>query len=222
MKKVLLIASLLFIGVNGVKAQGFVTDINGKPVLTKNYSEVQGDPNLYKDWVNGLVKFNEGKPYRYDKLNYDQLNDNLLFLSKTGEPFNFIDPVSEFTLSSGMMENQTFRNNYPAAKNTTEKSFFQVLADGKVQFLKRSIKSIIETKEYNSTAVKTFVPVISYYIFKSGQMIPVKKDKKIILAVLSDKAAALEKYIDSEKISFKDDSDISKLIGYYNTINQRT
>jgi hypothetical protein len=47
-------------------------------------------------------------------------------------------------------------------------------------------------------------------------LIPVKKDKKSFLSVLADKQVQIEKYADENKLSFKNEEDLSKIINYYN------
>ncbi|MBC7914590.1 MAG: hypothetical protein H7Y07_10780, partial [Pyrinomonadaceae bacterium] len=101
----------------------------------------------------------------------------------------------------------------------TQKSFYEVLTEGGSVLLKRTRKKITEVKPYNSsTTVKTFFDVQSYYLSRKGETIPLKKDKKAILSLLSDKKEQLEKFIDQAKLNVKDEAQLISLISYYNSL----
>ena len=88
-----------------------------------------------------------------------------------------------------------------------------------MQLLRKTKKTISETKAYNSaTTNQTIIEANTYYVTKSGQTTQIKKDKKSVLALLSDKTPQLEEFIKQNKLNLKQDGDLSKLIIYYNNI----
>lgn len=202
-----------------VKAQ-YLHDVNGVPITTSKYEDVTGSPFLIDSWSPGTVKFTSGVSYK-DKLflKYNVKDDELYFRGKNEEPLLFVDSVAEFVIGDPSGANRHFRNGYKSIDGYSNKSFFEVLADGSVQLLKKTKKTILESKAYNSpTTERNFVEVNQYYLLKSGKSIPVKKDKKSVLAVLNDKEPALEKYIEDNNLKVKNDSDLSKLVIYYNSL----
>jgi hypothetical protein len=213
---------LLFIIVKPACAQ-FVENINGVPIRTiSGYTDVSGSPFLSDQWVKGMVKLVDGRTYKDVLLKYDQLKDELYFQDKKKDTLIFVDPVREFKVeyaANDEMHEKLFRNGYKNIPNSTENSFFEVLSDGTAQLLKRTTKSISESKEYNSTTVvKHFDENVKYYIIVSEKVIPVKRDKKSILAALTNKQPQLESFMRTNNINLKNDEDLSKLMAYYNSL----
>lgn len=202
-----------------VKAQ-FLHDVNGVPLTTSKYEDVTGTPYLVDTWLPGTVKFANGVSYKNNLfLKYNIKDDELYFEGKNNEPLLFIDSVTEFAITNPPGVIHHYRNGYKAIGGYSDKSFFEVLADGSVQLLKKTNKTILESKAYNSpTTERSFVEVSQYYLVRFGTFTPVKRDKKSILAALNDKQPALEKYIKDNGLNVKNDDDLSKLIIYYNSL----
>ena len=132
---------------------------------------------------------------------------------------NFVDPVSNFTLSEGPNE-IVFRNGFKTADDTfTTNTFFQVLADGETPLIKRTKKKVNEYKEYNSaTTTKNFQAITNYYLVKEGLPIKIKKDKKSVIEAFGDRKSELEVFIKANDINLKSDVDLIKLTTYYNSL----
>jgi hypothetical protein len=112
-----------------------------------------------------------------------------------------------------------FRSGYKPADGATLKTFYQVLSDGETPLLKRSFKKVFENKPYGSaTTVKVFQDVNAYYLVKDGQPVKVRRDRKAILAALGDYSAELEKFISTNNLALKSDSDLVMLVTYYNSL----
>ena len=76
-----------------------------------------------------------------------------------------------------------------------------------------------ETQAFNSaTKTKSFQENTRYYLVKDGKATPVKNDKKSILAALPDKQEQLKGYVAAGNLNFKSDTDLAKLINYYNSL----
>ncbi|MDP9046924.1 MAG: hypothetical protein M3N14_02230 [Bacteroidota bacterium] len=186
------------------------------------YTDVQGSPFLSDKWAKGMVKMADGRTFKEVRLKYDQVKDELYFQDKKNDTLIFVDPVKEFKIEYDYgddLHEKLFRNGYKNIPNSTEGSFFEVLSDGTAQLLKRTTKSILESKEYNSTTtVKRFDTNAKYYIVISGTVLPIKKDKKSILTVLSNRRDQLENYMRTNNINLKSDEDLVKLMAYYNSL----
>jgi phospholipase C len=215
-------AVLLFMTVKNANAQ-FSQDINGVPMRElSGYTNVEGSPFLTDQWSKGMVKLADGRTYKDVLLKYDEVKDVLYFQDKKEQTLVFVDPVREFKveyISDDIQHDKLFRNAYKNIPNSTEKSFFEVLSDGTAQLLKRTKKLIAESQEYNSTAVvKRFDENVKYYIIVSEKVIPIKRDKKSILAALTNKQPQLESFIRTNNINLKNDEDLVKLMAYYNSL----
>lgn len=213
---------LLFIAAKSASAQ-FAENINGVPMREiSGYTNVEGSAFLNDQWAKGMVKMADGRTFKDVLLKYDQVKDELYFKDKKGDTLIFVDPVREFKVeyaSGDDAHEKLFRNGYKNIPNSTENSFFEVVSDGTAQLLKRTTKSIAESKEYNSTTVvKRFDENVKYYIIVSEKVIPIKRDKKSILAALTNKQPQLENFMRTNNINLKNDEDLVKLMAYYSSL----
>ena len=223
----IIFASLFTIGLstNFAKAQiSNLSDISGTVITQKNYAEVNGSPYFFDKWVNGNVVLANGKAIKDIGLKYDQVKDELLFAGKNNEEYYFNDPIKEFTLVGE--KNKVafvflFRNGFPDMKNLTVKSFYEVVTDGEIKLLKKNVKSISETKEYNSaTTVKNINDNFNYYLANSTGITQLKKDDMKVLATAlnEQKSSLILEYAKKNKLSPKKEEDLIKVITFYYSI----
>jgi hypothetical protein len=206
MKYSFLTGILLICCLTKVAAQGgvYLQNVDGRPVFEKKYVDVQGSPYLQEDWAQGAVDLKNGKSFKEVALKYDLVADEVLFKNEKGEAYAFAQPVKAFSLiRPGDKSQRIFRNGYAPVKGGTESSYYEVLADGKVQLLQRKVKKIREDKAYGSIA-------------KDGVPVNIKKSEKAVLEAIGGDSTALEAYIRSNKLNLKNDGDLVKLLTYYN------
>jgi len=215
-----LLAVLLFVIVQQADAQ-FVQDINGHPYQTKSYDDIQGTPYLSDQWGTGMVKMADGRTYKDVPLKYNQLEDELYFKDNKDQTLVFADPVNEFKINyvaNNRPYEKVFKRGFKNIPNSSQSTFFEVLSDGTAELLKKTTKTLEETREYNAPVTKRFDDNEKYYLIVSGNVTPFKKDKKFILASLSNKQTEIESYMKSNNIDLKKDADLSKLMNYYNSL----
>ncbi len=199
-------------------------DLQGKPYMEQAYTEVDGNPLLINNWVEGAIDFVNGKTVKV-KVKYDLVKDVLLFQNKSDTTaMYFVEPVKAFKLGSPVNEESdillpAFNSGYPVIDSQTPASFYQVIACGKTQLLKHYRKVIRTDQAFNSaTATKTFVQTDIYYLFANNQMSRIKPNQKSILTALSDKAEQLKGYMKSNTVDYKSDVSLAKLFSYYNSL----
>jgi hypothetical protein len=211
----------LFLFSNNTRAQSIEND-KGTMIVKKSYVDIEGSPFLTDDFNKGTIKLSNGVTYKDTPLKYDQVEDVVYFQGKDGQTLMFAQPVNEFTISyikDNTVYNKHYRNNYPPIAKNTDKSFYEILTDGTAQLLKRTIKSIQEDKPYNSaTITRNINEDVKYYLFISGKINQIKKDKKSVFSVLGNKQDELEKYMKTNNINLKNDEDLAKLLAYYNSL----
>lgn len=178
--------------------------------------EVTGSPYLLEEWTKGNVKFKDNTTARNGDLKYDVSEDLLVVKGANGEENLFSDPIDEFTLSIGGKV-RLFKTGFKGEKGINEKSYFEVVYNGKIKLLKRYSKTVIESRTYNSaTVTKKFEESSVYYIAKSNSdLIPIKKNEKSIIDALQK--PDLTKYIKDNKLNLKSEDDIARLLEYYDT-----
>lgn len=213
---------LVLLLVNGIASaqSGFnKVQTTNRNVLNAKESRdgIVGDPYLYKDFKKAFVKFNSGNSTPgYYEIKYDQLDDVILVKGKgTDEELSFSDPVVEFQFDDGK---KLFRNGFSPVDKANEKSYFEVIYDGKTKYLKRNTKVIIEAKEYNSaTTIKKIEKDEAFYIAKDNKLVTIKANEKSLIKTLG-KDIELSKYIKDNKLNLKEDADMGKLLAYYDTL----
>ncbi|MEO7212451.1 hypothetical protein [Mucilaginibacter sp.] len=195
-----------------------------KPITTQDYTNIDGTPYLYDTWQQGSVILVNGVSSKEKmSLKYNLVDDVVSFKDKeSGEEMAFVVPVQEFTLNLNNDDElfvRRFRSGYKNIEGSTPASFFEVLSDGKIQLIKKFNKVVFESQNIGSASkTKSFMEKSKYYLVNNGKALPVKNDKKSLLAGLGDKQAQLEDYIKSNKISFKSDTQLGKLVDYYNSL----
>lgn len=199
-----------------------ITDVNGRPFESK-YTDVSGTPYFTDQYKIAAIQLKEGKRFPNVRTRIDILSQEMHFLSSNGvEGYISAGMVKEIsyadTIPTGIIFYK-FQTGFPAADKQTENNFYQVLAEGKCGLLKSISKSISERKnELSGEVVKEFETTENYYLFAKGNMKRIKKDKDFFIAELSDKQNQIVQFIQSNKLNFKNNDHIVKLMNYYNSL----
>lgn len=192
----------------------FMTDINGRPLREMNYSDIEGHPFLLEQWNRGSVKFQDGKFARDIPLQFD-LQNNRLYFKRNDERFEFVNPVSAFTITYLKGNDSVmvlYRSGYPSIERYSEATFYEVLAEGKYQLLRHNEKQIQEYKFYSGATKKRFVEKDQLYVFlPTGKMARFKKDKESIIGLFPEHADTINQLISEKKLKLKKDEDITML-----------
>ncbi len=196
--------------------------IDGRNVKEVDHSEIQGSPYLSDEWINGLVKFSDGRTYKDIPLKYNQVNDILYFQNDKKETLTFVKQVTDFIIAySSDNEDHVkhFKSGFADISGYTTQNFFEVLVEGTAQLLKKNHKHVVsESGMALGTTIQKYADSESYYLVIAEKAYTLKRDKKAILAILANKQAELEAYIKANNLNLKNDPDLAKLINYYNSI----
>lgn len=210
------LAGVLMLASGIVQAQVYSTvnsastrGINAK----KSGIEFVGDPYLHKGFVKAHVRFANSNTGLFE-VRYDQLSDELITKGPDGSEMAFGDRVLEFKFQDSK---EVFRNGFPPVGKATEASYYQVVFDGKTKYLKRNLKTLIDTRELNGPVIKKVENDVSYFIMKPNEKPElVKNNDKAILGVLSN--SALNTYAKEQKLNLKNEGDVSKLLAYADSL----
>jgi hypothetical protein len=168
-----------------------------KELNIHNYDE--GHPYfLSDDWIDGSINY-DGGLYENIPMQYDLINDKII-----------IDhPISHFKLelisekvNSFLLDGHRVVKLYADSTKTSIKSgFYESLYDGKI---KAYVKHKKEKREvFESNVIKSFFDVKDqYYIWMNDIYYPVKS-KSSILKIFNNKKTLLRKYLNKNKINFK-------------------
>jgi hypothetical protein len=88
-----------------------------------------------------------------------------------------------------------------------------------VALLKSINKSIEERlNELSGEKSKEFMVRENGYIYMGGEMKRIKKEKEFFMNILADQAGPVNQYLTANKINFKNEDQIIKLIEFYNSL----
>jgi hypothetical protein len=193
-------------------------------VKSGHYSDIEGSPYLYDGWGAGEARLADGKAYKNLFLQYDEIQGTVSFkYALTDSAQAFAVPATEFAFSyitNGKVNIVHFLNGFESIGDANKSTYYQVLAMGKTQLLKRTVKKISKQQEYGSAQTKQIVTeTTNYYLAgEDKKPIKIKNDNKAVLEALSNKADKVKQYIKDNNLNAKNDDDFTKIIAYCNTI----
>lgn len=199
-----------------------ITDVNGRPFESK-YVDIAGSPYFTDAYKTASIQLKQGKTFTNVRTRIDMVSQEIHFLSSNGvEGYIESGMVKEVsytdTTTSGIVSYK-FQTGFPSVDRQTVNNFYQILAEGKCGLLKSISKSISERKnELSGEVVKEFETTENTYLFIKGVMKRIKKDKDFFVTELSDKQKEISGFIQSNKLNFKSNDHLIKLINYYNSL----
>lgn len=218
-KKILSLLSLMALAYVTSSQMVLQDPVSARTFNTEKFAGYEGSPFLFNDkWTTGNVTVLQGT-YKSLELKLDVYND-VLFFKRNDETYEFQDEVVSFVLMPKAGDSTTwmhFKRGMSGA-GLKPQQYVQVLAEGPVSLYRSEIRSLSDVNQINRGVIKTFSPSVRYYISRNGTLQLIKPTRKEILEVLNDKAAKVEAFIDAQKISFKKDADLGRLVKYYNSL----
>ncbi|WP_435263748.1 hypothetical protein [Tenacibaculum sp. nBUS_03] len=219
MKKLILILCLSFVSllVNS-QVEGFNfnpqkiggtfqnTNLNSKNSFNEN---MKGSIYLFKSWKNlsTLTSFSN-KKLKIDNLNYDI--ENKQFVAKISN-----DSIYIFN------NLKTVKTPLSSFKNI-DGTFYELLVDGKVQLLKEytgKYKKAVINKMTNQVVKKPqYVKTEILYLRQNKKIKKIKLKRSSIQKITSSKKEDIKKYIKSNKLSYKKENDVIKILNYFNEL----
>jgi hypothetical protein len=168
----------------------YLRDLAGKPLPGSNNIDIEGSPFLNNEFKPGRVVFTNGKMSSDLYLQFDMLNNKLLF-KRDDMVLEFVDSIRDFYLQHE--ENNTlglvFRSNFPPIDRNTAATFYELLVDGKIVLLKYRYKAVTGYREYNSANKKSYVERSELYAALPGnKIIRIKRDRNSLMKAMPDYA----------------------------------
>jgi len=203
-------------------SQIFLSDVNGRAFENK-YADVAGSPYYFPNYKLSSLEMSDGRKYMDIKTKLNLVENEVVFIAANASEgyigkglvsvIRFNDTVQQ------TVKEYTFQSGFPAIDNQTSIHFYQVLCNGRVVLLKSINKSMEErNNELSGEKYKEFVSRENWYVFQNGTMKRVKKDQAFFSALFSDKADAFAKYLNENKVSFKNEDQITKMVNFLNTL----
>lgn len=197
-------------------------DMKSSPVALENqYNGIIGSGFLTDNWVSGRA-FTMMKMYPNLKLRFD-VHKNKIYLNTHDTVYDISSSgIVQFDIFPNAPDTSTiisFNNGINLEEITPEK-FVNILAQGKVTFIKYFKRDIEEVYESSpSYKEKKFLDKNRYYVSTEGQAgKEVTVGKKNLERILAPKWEEVSKYAKSNGISAGNEEGWKKLITYYNSL----
>lgn len=202
--------------------QIFLSDVNGRAFENK-YSDINGSAYLFPEFKYATIVLTDGRQYTNVKARLNLVEHEVNFIASNGEE-GYIGKGMVHTISFNDTTKQgiktfSFQTGFPKTDNQTVIHFYQVLANGKIALVKSIAKNIEERiNELSGEKSKEFAVRENLYLQLGGELKRIKKEASFFLTIMSDHKDAMSQYIDSTRVSFKNEEQLIKLINYYNSL----
>lgn len=188
-------------------------DMNGKVrfELRDNFS---GSAYLYDNWGKSGLIFTTTETYSVAGINFNI--DSGQFEIKISKDTIFkIEPIA---IDSIIIDNDTFK--YDILKN---KKFSQAIFESSKVSLYKTFTLVVKQGTYNplngTSTPNTYSPKEKFAVLFNQNIISnFNLNKKSILNLFSNESNKIESFVKQYKLSYNKESDVTKILKYYNTL----
>jgi len=198
--------------------------LEDRPIWERMHPNIQGSPLLQNDWSPGAVTMADGRHFYGVMLMYN-LYDNIIYFRRGDkEMCEFTDPVREFVfryLKGNDSATALYRSGFPATGKNTEKSFYEVLADGKYQLLNYRYKNLLLVKgDYvRKEEYHKFEDRSQLYLYDTEQKKLTRLDAfGDMVTALGPQADSVARIMGKTKIKMKNENDVIMLVTALNHV----
>ena len=205
-------------------AQQFMQDVSGKPIYLKQEYNVEGSPFYPDEYLRANIYLRYGKIYTGIYVKFNLQENLLLYKQADGTEMSAATPIKRviFTDTSDgwVLYNSIFENGFPSIDNRNENTFYQVLDSGKIKLLKCHAVKFTDKKDYGQASItRVFDQSEFWYVYlPNGQIKKIEKGTEFFLSFFPDKKEEISKYIKTQKLKCRKESDWKKAIAYYNSL----
>ena len=202
--------------------QIFLSDVNGRAFENK-YSDVSGSAYLYPNFKFAIIVLKDGRTYNNVQARLNLVEHEVNFIASNGEQ-GYIGKgmvtsiLFNDTTKDGVNAN-FFQTGFSPIDNQSAIHFYQVLVNGKISLLKSINKNIEERlNELSGEKSKEFAQRENLYVLSEGSLKRVKKDSDFFLSTMANQKEAINQYIRTNKLNFKNEEQLKKLVEFYNSL----
>ena len=202
--------------------QIFLSDVNGRAFENK-YADVSGSAYLYPNFKFATIILKDGRTYNNVQARLNLVEHEVNFIASNGEQ-GYIGKgmvtsiLFNDTTKDGVNAN-FFQTGFSPIDNQSAIHFYQVLVNGKISLLKSINKNIEERlNELSGEKSKEFAQRENLYVLYEGSLKRVKKDSDFFLSTMANQKEAINQYIRTNKLNFKNEDQLKKLVEFYNSL----
>ncbi|HEX6426947.1 MAG TPA: hypothetical protein VF008_04640 [Niastella sp.] len=192
----------------------------GQTTKEDDLNTITGNPFLFKEWCDGVVRFTSGRTVTQFKLKFDCLKNQLL-LQFNGSAFAAESKVREFVMYPKNKDSLLFRRGFPATDKTADHTYFQVLLQDKVSLLRLIARNIVEEKQLvsvNGRVNRRMEDAEYYYLFQNGTMTLLPANKSDLPSTFADKKESIAEFITTQQLKMHTPEDFVQVVKKYNEL----
>jgi hypothetical protein len=201
----------------------FLQTMQGEPITQKNATVyTDGTPFYNSSWLNATIITADGQAHKDILVRMNLLEGNVHYKDASGMEMVNISPIKEVILTDVGGRPVTFVHSSSIPTNELGDTWLQQLSkQGPVRIFKHVKKEVKEMKAYGSATIEMFVTDEKRYYLLSDKNLQKVKKLKDITEVLSAKGGELTRYIREQSLKEKTESDMGRLVDYYNSLTKQ-
>jgi hypothetical protein len=194
----------------------------GDNLIPTEYSpDIEGTAYLFPDYNRADIILVNGMPLNNLRVRFNLEKNQLYFSDSLTGSFVFNKAVLRKVVFKSVFANTgapfVLKSGYPSINKQDTNYLYELQAGGKIDLLRNQERVIQTTKnEMTGDIKKEFVEYISYYIYCNKTIKEFRNNKPVLLEFMKDKQKEVDAYIATNKVNFKKNADVVKLVSYYN------
>ena len=197
---------------------GISTDIQAGIVMRE--VPIQGSPYMNEIYKKGETIIND-KTQTTALMRYDAYNDAIEILDKNRNPRKLLRRPN----IKATFDGKTYLVLEYLETGRTKMGYFNPLNQGETVLLFKPKKKFVQAEKpehgYDDYDPPTYRDVSAYYIKKGDEPAQeIRLSKRDLLKSMDDKKSLLKKFISEHSLNLRKESDVIKLLGYYNRIKK--
>ena len=200
----------------------FLSDVNGRAFVNK-YADISGSAYFFPNFKFANIVLKDGRAYKNVNARLNLVEHEVNFIASNGEEGyigkGMVSSIAFNDTTKEGVNEYLFQTGFSPIDNQNFIHFYQVLVSGKTSLLKSINKSIDErVNELSGEKSKEFAVRENLYILSGGSLKRIKKDAGFFINAMADQKDAVNQFINSNKLNFKSEEQLKKLVEFYNTL----
>ena len=186
------------------------------------YGSIQGSAFYKEEWHKGYIILKGNRLIKDISLSYNIYENQIYYLQDSQAlVLDASIPVEEFGLYDHKEDTNhltIFRCGYPSTGRNNEKTFYQVIANDRIQLLKHYGKSIIESVNLASAPDKSFFDSETWFVYNASEnkLTAIKKNKSSLEDALPQYTNLIQSIIQQNNFKLKTENEWASLFDELN------
>jgi len=190
------------------------------------YEGVKGTPTIFEDWKAGIIVLNDSSVFRDIQINYDAYNEQLVFLSPSGEAMLASDKMVDRFYMEGDRPGQFWLFKKKPIKGLDDRKYVRMIYEGNAfevyqVFEKRFREADYEAayspdRRYDEFVDNTYTMVWS----KDDNPEKLRTRTRTFLKVFPDHEKEMREYLEKYNPDLENPDDLIRIFGYYESLVQ--